>query len=174
MEMYLRRSKTVTTPIRRAPPSIAPGNTMNPLTPPARPIVRSYRDLIVWQRSVELAVETYRLTDRLPLPERFGLSSPGARGSRIGPGEHCRGGGAQHNAGVPPIAHDRERFLEGAGDAPHPWPGAAVLWDGGCPRVPPARGRGREAPWRDHPGSAEAPEPNSLRPPAPWPLPTAH
>lgn len=35
----------------------------------------SYKDLIVWQKSVELAGTIYDLTDQLPKSEQFGLSS---------------------------------------------------------------------------------------------------
>jgi four helix bundle protein len=37
--------------------------------------VRSYRDLIVWQKAIELVTEVYRATENLPHAERFGLSS---------------------------------------------------------------------------------------------------
>lgn len=36
---------------------------------------QSYRDLIVWQKSIELAKELYRLTARFPTEEKFGLVS---------------------------------------------------------------------------------------------------
>jgi four helix bundle protein len=36
--------------------------------------VKSYRELIVWERSLELACEVYRLTGHLPSEERFGLT----------------------------------------------------------------------------------------------------
>lgn len=36
--------------------------------------IRNYRDLIVWQKSVELATSVYRLTESFPTKERFGLS----------------------------------------------------------------------------------------------------
>lgn len=39
-----------------------------------RPI-RTFRDLIVWQRSMELAQAVYRHTGALPETERFGLTS---------------------------------------------------------------------------------------------------
>jgi four helix bundle protein len=39
---------------------------------PTRP--QSYRDLIVWQRVVELGLELYQLTGQFPDCERFGLS----------------------------------------------------------------------------------------------------
>lgn len=35
----------------------------------------SYKDLIVWQKSVDLAGHVYDLTDQLPKTEQFGLSS---------------------------------------------------------------------------------------------------
>jgi len=37
--------------------------------------IRSYRDLIVWQKSMELATTVYRITEPFPAPERFGLTS---------------------------------------------------------------------------------------------------
>jgi four helix bundle protein len=36
---------------------------------------QSYKDLIVWQRSVELSVVIYRLTATFPASERFGLTN---------------------------------------------------------------------------------------------------
>ena len=36
--------------------------------------VANYRDLIVWQRAMELATLTYALTEALPPSERFGLA----------------------------------------------------------------------------------------------------
>jgi hypothetical protein len=33
----------------------------------------SYQDLIVWRKGIELAVLIYRVTDRFPRDERFGL-----------------------------------------------------------------------------------------------------
>ena len=35
----------------------------------------SYRDLIVWQKSVDLAVDVYRLTRDFPPDERFGITA---------------------------------------------------------------------------------------------------
>src|SRR5580698_8336474 len=37
--------------------------------------VQSFRDLEVWQRSMELTVVTYRLTQKFPREEIFGISS---------------------------------------------------------------------------------------------------
>jgi four helix bundle protein len=36
--------------------------------------VKSFRELIVWERSLELACEVYRLTGRFPPEERFSLT----------------------------------------------------------------------------------------------------
>ena len=38
-------------------------------------MIRSYRDLLVWQRAMALAESCYRLTGRLPSRETYGLSS---------------------------------------------------------------------------------------------------
>ena len=38
-------------------------------------MLRSYRDLEVWKRSILLVADTYRLTRKLPPDERFGLTS---------------------------------------------------------------------------------------------------
>ena len=37
--------------------------------------IRDHRDLRVWQVAMDLAVETYRVADRLPARERFGLAA---------------------------------------------------------------------------------------------------
>jgi four helix bundle protein len=37
--------------------------------------IRSYKDLIVWQKSVDLAVDLYGVTRKFPAAERFGMTS---------------------------------------------------------------------------------------------------
>jgi four helix bundle protein len=39
------------------------------------PMVQSFRDLIVWQRSIQLTVKIYRLTQNFPREEIYGLTS---------------------------------------------------------------------------------------------------
>ncbi len=39
------------------------------------PKIISYRDLVVWQQAMELADLVYRITDKFPTHERFGLVS---------------------------------------------------------------------------------------------------
>lgn len=38
-------------------------------------IIHSYRDLIVWQRAIELVVTIYELTEKYPKEEIYGLTS---------------------------------------------------------------------------------------------------
>jgi four helix bundle protein len=38
-------------------------------------VVRTFRDLIAWQRGMSLALEVYRATASMPSDERFGLTS---------------------------------------------------------------------------------------------------
>ena len=42
-------------------------------------VVRSYRDLQVWQRAMDLAVGTYEITKSYPREELFGLTSQSRR-----------------------------------------------------------------------------------------------
>jgi four helix bundle protein len=37
--------------------------------------INSYKDLIVWQKSMSLVLEIYKLTDKLPKEEIYGLTS---------------------------------------------------------------------------------------------------
>jgi len=37
--------------------------------------IKSYRDLVVWQKAMELVVMCYKLTEKLPKTETYGLSS---------------------------------------------------------------------------------------------------
>jgi len=40
-----------------------------------KPEIRSFKDLIVWQKSMDLSIEIYRLTKKFPQAEQFGLVS---------------------------------------------------------------------------------------------------
>src|ERR1043166_388472 len=63
------------------------------VTPPALPPVRSFRDLIVWQRGMDLAVDTYRLTRRLPRSERFAFVDQARRAATSIPANIAEGVG---------------------------------------------------------------------------------
>ena len=41
----------------------------------------SYKELVVWQRAVQLALAVYKLTSSFPLSERFGLTNQLRRAS---------------------------------------------------------------------------------------------
>jgi len=56
-------------------------------------IIRSYRDLTVWQKGVELAVLLYGVTRRFPPHERFGLSSQVQRAAVSIPANIAEGNG---------------------------------------------------------------------------------
>jgi four helix bundle protein len=38
-------------------------------------ITKSYKDLIVWQKAINLVIEVYKLTEKYPKSELFGLTS---------------------------------------------------------------------------------------------------
>ncbi|MBX3008368.1 MAG: four helix bundle protein [Melioribacteraceae bacterium] len=37
--------------------------------------IKTFRDLMVWQKSHELTLEIYRITSKFPAEERYGLTS---------------------------------------------------------------------------------------------------
>ncbi len=43
--------------------------------------VQNYKELIVWQKSIELVIEIYKITKLFPPEEKFGLSSQMQRAS---------------------------------------------------------------------------------------------
>ncbi len=53
--------------------------------------VRSYRDLMVWQKSMDLAVRTYELTRRFPSEEKYGLVSQMRRAAASVPANIAEG-----------------------------------------------------------------------------------
>ncbi len=57
--------------------------------------VRSYMDLMVWQRSMNLGVSIYRLTKKLPQNEQWGLTSQMRRAAISVPSNIAEGYGRQ-------------------------------------------------------------------------------
>lgn len=55
--------------------------------------VRSYRDLLVWQRSMDLVVSAYELAKRLPRDELYGLTSQIRRAATSVPANIAEGQG---------------------------------------------------------------------------------
>lgn len=60
--------------------------------------LRSYRDLKVWKLGMEIAVDCYRLTQRFPPSERYGLTSQIQRSSSRIPANIAEGYGRGHRA----------------------------------------------------------------------------
>ncbi|HYL78392.1 MAG TPA: four helix bundle protein [Bryobacteraceae bacterium] len=58
--------------------------------------VRSYRDLIVWQKAMDLVVESYRLSRLLPKAEVYGLASQMQRCAVSVPANIAEGQGRDH------------------------------------------------------------------------------
>jgi four helix bundle protein len=56
-------------------------------------VVRGYKDLEVWQKAMDLVVETYRLTKPFPSDERFGLIAQLRRASVSVPSNIAEGRG---------------------------------------------------------------------------------
>jgi len=56
-------------------------------------MIHSYKDLIVWQRSMELVVSIYELTDQFPKEEIYGITSQIRRSSISVPSNIAEGAG---------------------------------------------------------------------------------
>ncbi|OGG72852.1 hypothetical protein A3A38_02705 [Candidatus Kaiserbacteria bacterium RIFCSPLOWO2_01_FULL_53_17] len=60
--------------------------------------MQTYRDLIVWQRSIQLVKAVYRLTERFPKAEMFGLTSQMRRAAVSIPANIAEGYARKHRA----------------------------------------------------------------------------
>ena len=58
--------------------------------------IKSYRDLLVWQKAMNLVVESYRLTNQLPKSETYGLTSQIQRAAVSIPANIAEGHGRDH------------------------------------------------------------------------------
>jgi four helix bundle protein len=59
-------------------------------------MIRSYRDLEVWQKAMDLVVESYRVTSLFPKSETYGLSSQIQRSAASVPANIAEGHGREH------------------------------------------------------------------------------
>lgn len=59
----------------------------------ARQSIRSHRDLIVWQKAMDLVTEVYRLTEHFPKSELYGLTSQIRRSAASIPANIAEGQG---------------------------------------------------------------------------------
>jgi four helix bundle protein len=62
----------------------------------AKPKVASYRDLLVWQKGMDLVVRTYEVSMRLPPSEIYGLASQIQRAAVSVPANIAEGHGRHH------------------------------------------------------------------------------
>ena len=60
------------------------------------PAVSDYRQLVVWQKSIELAVQTYRLSRRFPREEAYGLAAQIRRAAVSVSANIAEGNGRRH------------------------------------------------------------------------------
>jgi len=60
--------------------------------------MQSYKDLIVWQRSIQLVAELYRLTEKFPKTEIYGLTSQMRRAAISIPANISEGFARKHRA----------------------------------------------------------------------------
>ena len=58
--------------------------------------LRSYRDLEVWQKAMDLVMECYRMTQRFPKSEMYGLTSQLQRAAVSVPANIAEGQARQH------------------------------------------------------------------------------
>src|SRR4028118_184084 len=58
--------------------------------------VESYRDLKVWNKAMDLVVESYKVTNQLPKSESYGLSSQIQRAAVSVPANIAEGHGREH------------------------------------------------------------------------------
>jgi four helix bundle protein len=63
---------------------------------PARLAVKSYRDLLVWQKAMALVVESYSVTRLLPKSESYGLIGQIQRAAVSIPANIAEGHGREH------------------------------------------------------------------------------
>jgi four helix bundle protein len=63
--------------------------------PEAQKSIQSHRDLIVWQKAMDLAVAAYRLTSEFPSDERYGLTSQIRRAAASVPANIAEGYGRE-------------------------------------------------------------------------------
>lgn len=69
------------------------------MTPPSqdsKPAIRTYRDLLVWQRGMDLVEECHNLSKLFPSDEKFGLTAQLRRASVSIPANIAEGHGRRH------------------------------------------------------------------------------
>jgi four helix bundle protein len=60
--------------------------------------VKSYKDLIVWQKAIEMVLEIYKIISKFPSEERYALSSQIRRSAVSVPSNIAEGHSRQHSS----------------------------------------------------------------------------
>jgi len=68
--------------------------------------IRSYRDLEVWQKAMNLVVDCYKLTSQFPKTEAYGLASQLQRAAVSVPANIAEGQGRSHTTDHRPPTPD--------------------------------------------------------------------
>ena len=66
---------------------------MSEFSRPSKPTIKSHRDLIVWQKSMDLVVSIYKATEKYPRTETYGLASQTRRAATSIPANVAEGQG---------------------------------------------------------------------------------
>jgi len=76
----------------------------------------TFKDLLVWQKAMELSVEVYRLTKNYPSDERYGLTAETRKTSRSIPYNLAEGHKARKYGRVHPLPRDCGRLYRRVGN----------------------------------------------------------
>ena len=76
--------------------------------------IKSYKDLLIWQRSIELCKLVYEITTGFPEVEKFGLVSQMKRSAVSIPSNIAEGYGRNYTNKLSSISFFRTRFINGA------------------------------------------------------------
>lgn len=77
-------------------------------------MLKSYRDLLVWQRAMELVLLVYRVSSEFPRQEIYGLTSQIRRASISVPSNIAEGYGRGDSKGVFTVSFNCTRFSQRA------------------------------------------------------------
>jgi 23S rRNA-intervening sequence protein len=77
----------------------------------------SYKDLVVWQKSIAMVTEIYRATQSFPREETYGLTSQLRRSAVSVASNIAEGQGRLSKKGISAVSRPRERIDGGNGDS---------------------------------------------------------
>jgi len=72
--------------------------------------MQGHKELIVWQKAMELVVAVYKLSQSFPKTETYGLATKGRGLNSV---EHCPGSRPQANSGLREAFRDCQRLTRG-------------------------------------------------------------